>query len=345
MLETRPRERLPGLDILRGLAAASVLAFHYTTQFGFNFGHPAAPWFLVPWGQRGVHVFFVISGFAIQLSLESTNTAREFLLSRLVRLYPTFWAAVALTFTIVEVFGLPLPKPSPLGAIVNLSMIPESLGVRAVDGVYWTLERELRFYGLVFLMLALGLRRYTVHALLVSVALLAVDSTFHAIPHFIADLLNLQYAHLFACGAVLARFRHVAWWKTAGLLALCLGASGPKVAVSPFDSACVVALVWLATRQFANQNLRSLIFLRPLLFLGGISYPLYLVHQHIGYVVMRGVYARGAPPGVAIVSACAVALAIATALHLLVEKPCLSLVRRIRSKPTGAGPQTSALPA
>jgi peptidoglycan/LPS O-acetylase OafA/YrhL len=340
MLETpRPRERLPGLDILRGLAAVSVLAFHYTTQFGVNFGHPATPWFLVPWGQRGVHVFFVISGFAILLSLESTNTAREFLLSRLIRLYPTFWAAVALTFTIVEVFGLPLPKPSPLGAVVNLSMIPYSLGVRAMDGVYWTLERELRFYGLVFLMLVFGLRRYTVHALLVSVALLAVDSSFHVVPHVVADLLNVEYAHLFACGAVLARFRHVAWWKTAGLIALCLAASGPNVVVSPFEGACVVALVWLAARPFANVSVR------PLLFLGEISYPLYLVHQHIGYVVMRAVYARGAPPSVAIASACSVALAIATALHFLIEKPCLSLVRRIRSKPTSPAPQTSALPA
>jgi peptidoglycan/LPS O-acetylase OafA/YrhL len=71
------RERIPELDVLRGLAAAAVLAFHYTTRFGIVFGHPTAPWF-VPWGEHGVEVFFVISGFAIELSLESTNSARDF---------------------------------------------------------------------------------------------------------------------------------------------------------------------------------------------------------------------------------------------------------------------------
>jgi len=340
MLDTsRPRERLPGLDILRGLAAVSVLAFHFTTRFGAIFGHPTPLWLLVPWGERGVDVFFVISGFAIQLSLESTNKAKDFLVSRALRLYPTFWAAVALTFTVVGVFGLPARVTSPFEALVNLTMIPESLGARTVDFVYWTLERELRFYGLMLLFLALGLRRYTVHALLVIVAVLAVDSTSHAIPHFVSDLLNAGYAHLFACGAVLASFRHVPSWKTAGLLALCLGASSPITAVSHAAGASAVALVWLATRPFVD--LRA----RPLLFLGKISYPLYLVHQYIGYVVMRALYARGAPPSVAIASACAIALANATALHFLVEKPCLELMRRIRRKPTAPTQQTSALPA
>jgi peptidoglycan/LPS O-acetylase OafA/YrhL len=340
MLDTsRQRERLPGLDVLRGLAAVSVLAFHFTTRFGAIFGHPAPLWLLVPWGERGVDVFFVISGFAIQLSLESTNTAKDFLVSRAIRLYPTFWAALALTFTVVTVFGLPERVTSPLDALANLSMIPESLGARAVDAVYWTLERELRFYGLMLLMLALGLRRYTVHALLVIVAVLAADSTSHMIPHFIRDLLNAGYAHLFACGAVLASFRNASSWKTAGLLALCIGASGPIAVVSHAASARAAALVWLASRPFAGVHVR------PLLFLGRISYPLYLVHQYIGYVVMRALYARGAPPTVAIASACAVALANATALHFLVEKPCLELMRRMRAKATAPTPQTSALPA
>jgi len=180
-----------------------------------------------------------------------------------------------------------------------------------------------------------------VHVLLVAVAILAADSTSHAIPRFVADLLNAEYVHLFACGAILARFRHVAWWKTFGLLALCLGASSPIAAVSFHYTAVAVALVWLATRPFVGGPRR----MRPLLFLGKISYPLYLVHQYIGYVLMRALYARGAPPGVAIASACAVALLNATALHFLIERPCLDLIRRLRRMPTAPTPQTSALPA
>src|SRR5262245_50490010 len=128
MPDVPPRDRVPGLDALRGLAAVAVLAFHFTTRFGIVFGHPTALWFQVPWGVRGVEVFFVISGFAIELSLDSTRSARDFLVSRALRLYPTFWAALAVTCTVVGVFGLPERVASPRDALLNLSMIPGSLG-------------------------------------------------------------------------------------------------------------------------------------------------------------------------------------------------------------------------
>src|SRR4029078_8054933 len=90
----RPRERLPGLDVLRRLAAVSMMSFLSTRRFGAIFGHPAPLWLQIPWGQRGVEVFFVISGFAIELSIESTSRARDFLFLRALRLYPSFWAEV-----------------------------------------------------------------------------------------------------------------------------------------------------------------------------------------------------------------------------------------------------------
>src|ERR1041384_3563122 len=226
MLDTpRPRERIPGLDVLRGLAAGAVLAFHYPTRFGIVFGHPTAPWCSVPWGEHGVEVFFVVSGFAIELSLETNRTARDFLVSRALRLYPTFWAALAVTFTVVSVFGLPERAVSPRDALLNSSMIPASLGAHAVDAVYWTLERELRFYGLVLLLLVLGLGRYTVIALLVTVAVQTVGVVSHAVPHWISDISNAHWAHLFACGALLARLRRSPRWTTFGLLAMCLVSS------------------------------------------------------------------------------------------------------------------------
>jgi peptidoglycan/LPS O-acetylase OafA/YrhL len=328
MLDTpRPRERIWGLDILRGLAAVAVLAFHYTTRFGIVFGHPAAPPFSVPWGEHGVEVFFVISGFAIELSLESRRTAGDFLMSRALRLYPTFWAALAVTFTVVGVFGLPERVATSRDAVLNVSMIPASLGAQAVDAVYWTLERELRFYGLVLLLLSFGLRWYSVHALLVTVAVQTVGAVSHSVPHWISDVLNANWAHLFACGALLARLHRSPRWTTFGFLAACL-LSSRLIGRVPFAHATVaVALVWIATRPFGAA------WMRPLIFLGKISYPLYLSHQYVGYVVMRALYGRGAPPSVAIASACAVGLAIATALHFLVERRCVELLRRPLARP------------
>jgi peptidoglycan/LPS O-acetylase OafA/YrhL len=336
---TSPRERLPGLDVLRGLAAVAVLAFHFTTRYGDIFGHPLRPAFLVPWGQQGVEVFFVVSGFAIELSLDSSGSARDFLVSRALRLYPTFWAALVVTLTVVGVFGLPDRGVSLRSALLNFTMIPLSLGGQVADAVYWTLERELRFYGLVLLLLSLGLRRYTVHALLATVALQTFGATQSSLPHWLADVTNAGWTHLFAAGMLLARARRSASLGNYALVALCL-LSSLALGKKPLTYACVsVGLVWLATRP----SVRGVMTAAPA-FLGRISYPLYLVHQYVGYVVMRALYARGASPGVAVGAACAVALALAIALHFLVEQRCLEVLRRWRRQPRTSF-QARAVPA
>jgi peptidoglycan/LPS O-acetylase OafA/YrhL len=98
-----------------------------------------------------------------------------------------------------------------------------------------------------------------------------------------------------------------------------------------------VALVWLVTRP----SVRGPLTVVPA-FLGRISYPLYLVHQYVGYVVMRALYARGASPGLAIACACAVGLALAVALHFLVEKRSLDALRRARGRLAPGLGQSSA---
>ncbi|HVU04413.1 MAG TPA: acyltransferase [Polyangiaceae bacterium] len=315
--------RLPGLDVLRGLCALAVVFFHFTTRFQMIWGHPSSPPFLVPWGQRGVEVFFVVSGFAIELSLASHPTPRDFVEARAVRLFPTFWAALAVTFAVVSVFGLPDRGISGKDALLNLTMIAGTLGVPAADAVYWTLERELRFYALVLVLLAFGRRELTVHALFATVALEALGTRF-AIPHALRDLANDGFSHLFAAGAVLARTRRGSpRWTALGVVPCLLGAR--LLGSTQFVWATVaVALVWLATRPMGDRAFR------PLVFLGRISYPLYLVHQYVGYVAMRALYARDASPVTAIAVASALGVSVATVLHFTVERPSLELVRRRR---------------
>src|SRR6185503_7942982 len=114
--------------------------------------------------------------------------------------------------------------------------------------------------------------------------------------------------------------------KALVLLALCL-LSSRALGLPQFQYAAgATALVWLSTRPLVGGA-----YLRPLIFLGKISYPLYLVHQYVGYVVMRGLYAQGLSPGAAIALATAVAIVAATALHLAVERPSLELLRRRRT--------------
>ena len=74
--------RVVELDALRGLAALAVVAFHYTTHYGNEVGHLGDMPVSFDFGNYGVELFFLISGFVIFMTLERTRTAMDFVVSR-----------------------------------------------------------------------------------------------------------------------------------------------------------------------------------------------------------------------------------------------------------------------
>jgi peptidoglycan/LPS O-acetylase OafA/YrhL len=97
----------PELNALRGFAAFAVMLFHYTSRYGQLYGYNDLLPFHMSWGQYGVQLFFLISGFVIFMTLGRTRQPINFVVGRFSRLYPTYWAGVIATFTIVAVMGLP----------------------------------------------------------------------------------------------------------------------------------------------------------------------------------------------------------------------------------------------
>jgi peptidoglycan/LPS O-acetylase OafA/YrhL len=68
---------------------------------------------------------------------------------------------------------------------------------------------------------------------------------------------------------------------------------------------------------------------RPLVWLGAISYSLYLTHQNIGYVLIRNLESQGIGPMTAIAIASAVALCLGGCLHRWIERPSMQLFRKV----------------
>src|SRR3954454_2537178 len=99
--------RFQELDVLRGLAALAVVLFHYLTRYDQIYTPRGDVPFGFPFGTSGVELFFVISGFVIFMTLARCASASDFLISRFSRLYPTYWAAVLLTWIIGSMWPLP----------------------------------------------------------------------------------------------------------------------------------------------------------------------------------------------------------------------------------------------
>ena len=291
-----------------------------------------------PAGHFGVDLFFMLSGFVILMTLERTTGWLKFAWGRFSRLYPAYWAAAALTFVVVTVCGLPGQEVSPTDAVVNLTMIQALLGSPHIDGAYWSLQAELIFYVNMLVLYQLGAfrRPNRTVALWVGLAIvcrLAEAYCQTALPALagmlskVITIASLKFIPLFGIGILLFASRKEAriGFASPAVLALCL------LTLARFDGWVPAAIdTGLACVLMLAVNGRLILLTsRPLVFLGAISYTLYLVHQNIGYVIIRSLEHAGLHPVAAICVALTIALLLATALHRAIEKPSMNALRHV----------------
>ncbi|WEH33346.1 acyltransferase [Streptomyces sp. AM 4-1-1] len=341
--------RLYALDGLRVLAALAVLAFHFTgidKATGVNWGEN--PRELFPWlfpftqyGSYGVQLFFIISGFVICLSAWG-RTPGQFVRARFMRLFPAYWFSVVLA---VLVYRL-LPDgvrdaPSFSVALTNLTMFQVPLKAPNVVGAYWTLWLELCFYlvFLVVLMKEISFQRVYVFCwswLILSA--LAQQDTGLPLLGTIAPALNTA---LFVAGiAMYLMYRFGPDLK----LWLLLGASwlvmqsdlvehGDRLRDeegfhrSPYIALALVTVFYLLVLAVALHKLDRVRW-RVLSSAGALVYPLYLVHEELGWALIRELYGPLGPwPTLAVTVAVLVLLS--WLVHRFVERPS---VRWLRTK-------------
>lgn len=347
--------RLRALDGLRLIAALMVAAYHY----GGRGGEVAKAWGGSPrhqfptlstwfaYGCLGVQVFFVISGFVICMSGWG-RPLRSFFASRASRLLPSYWAAIII---VTAVFSLPVvayKAVAPSDALVNLTMLQQPLGVDRVLGVCWTLWAELRFYALFALFIVLpGANRQRVILFCAGWTLAAAIAQAANEP-----LLNIvlmpEYANLFIGGVglyLVHRNRRDAYaWGIVGVSWL-IGqhyavknlwhAPNPDffsyrttwgivlVVTFGFVAVAVIALGWL---NWANW--------RWLTIAGALTYPFYLVHEHLGWVAIKAYHQDlGIPSYGTFLLTIATMLLLAYALNRLVEDTLGPRMRSLLNKP------------
>ena len=123
------RTRLEALDFLRFFAAASVLFYHYYFIGPLQGAWPRTQFVdAAHWGELGVDLFFVISGFVITLTSEG-RSAQAFLAARATRLFPAFVACSAITATMAIMLpGISANNIIPRW-IATLTYFPQFFGV------------------------------------------------------------------------------------------------------------------------------------------------------------------------------------------------------------------------
>ena len=294
-------------------------------------------------GRFGVALFFLISGFVVPFSIGGDHPLAHFAVSRIFRLYPACWLALAVLATMA---CLALEPPSIATMLANMTMAPNLFGQRWLSPIYWTLFIELAFYVLVALLFALGTLRNVAVLSVLSLALIAgtvlpVQLRSHGVANLPVQYIGIHLSLLFL--GLLLRLWLVERIRGAGFSVLALGMAQLVAVLSisdfslargdnfimegraPILTAYALALVVFPVAVRFGYP-RSLLLAR----IGLISYSMYLFHWIVNVAVYRFLPLTGQISDIAVMSVCvALTLVVSLLVYRTVERPMILFGRTI----------------
>jgi peptidoglycan/LPS O-acetylase OafA/YrhL len=310
-------QRLQTLDVFRGVAATMVLIYHLIPNFYV--------------GQFGVQLFFIVSGFVIYLTIDKSKSPKEFLLKRFVRLYPTYWVCITITTLVLIFLKQNQWIPTVKQFLVNFSMCQELVNVDSIDRVYWSLLPELFFYGLIFVVMLTKQKENYLYWGSIWMLVIILNQLFNIESKFLfIKILNIRHGQLFFSGILFYKLYqgkdtaiHYLLIFSCFILSLFIYCKMYNV----FYAIPAVTFAFVLFTLFVKKQLQFLSGIKPLLFLGSISYPLYLLHQRIGVAIMENI---PGPLAVKFSIAFAIALILAWLVHTYIEKKSSLLLNFIK---------------
>ena len=356
--------RITYLDSVRGLAALSVVVYHFigwkwseTLQFKLAS--------MVFNGSDAVSLFFVLSGLVLswkyfqpneQLPITGTHY-KEYVVNRMVRLYLPFVVAIIVIYyflnhrheDIVQVIGQFFTNQT--------HWMEEALLIRGKHDMYgpgWTLEVELAAsLMLPFLVLLLRHSRQLFFMLMALYIVLGPPIVMNQLFHFMLGMTLTYFFPLIARYDLRTsrfyRFRYLVYLLAFGLFSIRhitrifpLGELGTYwlnlLRIDLFFFTGIGAFIILAY-IINSPRLQRWLAVRPLLFLGRISYSLYLVHWFFVDQVMKklDIYLPGSPHQrltilAALLATIGASILTATVFNILVERPAIRLGKRLSAR-------------
>ena len=300
-MSTAPSKRLDYIDLLRVIALGAVIAFHYlysAVARGRTPNVTESP--IMGWAQYGylgVELFFMITGF-VMLSSTKGITAGTFLKKRFLRLYPMYWMALILIFSVSQ-FGI-WQRPGLVAEnfYYSLTMAPKEFSHEWLDPAHWFLARLLQFYLFILIVLALRLGKY-LPSIFPWWALIGLAWNTFGFEQFGIWYLNGFFA-LIAGGAIISSIRESGFNKIriAGLISSYVWALSSRIDLVPWldknrgpgNSALaigsVITAMYLLMLLTLSRGVAKL-HLRGIGTAGAVTYPLYLIHDRLGGLAIR----------------------------------------------------------
>ncbi|WP_413531731.1 acyltransferase family protein [Empedobacter brevis] len=302
--------RIKVFDAIRVLAIIMVFMHHFYSSSNFpELGH------LTYFGFLGVPLFFMISGFVINLTLERTDNFKTYLKNRFIRLSPAMIICSTLTFVFFAFFytgeGYNNSKNVWNYLIANTFIDPHVFNLYSgeikyyyLDNAYWSLWVEVCFYIIIGALYFLNKKKYLLYFVLICMIMMPLQIIFYshtARPYLLNYFSESQLNYYKLIARCLVLFSECIWFII-GMLLLKLHQTRNKkylyfimfsLGLCFFKERSIevfifVFFLFLFIIVFIYKPERLKFLEQPILLkIGTASYCMYLIHYHLGTVLIK----------------------------------------------------------
>ncbi|MGY8633879.1 acyltransferase [Bradyrhizobium sp. 14AA] len=325
-------ERSVGIDCLRAIAIIWVLLYHFVPMQVFNRG------------TFGVLLFFIISGYCIAFSVDSSKTAWHFYAKRVGRLVPALIVCGFLT-TLFKHLAPDLVEHGREAPWLHYAYTPFALATLNVlqknyappDWAYWSLMIEFQFYFFCCMMMALGQKQRLIMMLCAITVFrtLTTSTDYYTSNDFFPFFIAGMSVAAIVKGRTKEAVAGLAVAASVELYHLVFHYRQPSVPIEMYRSVLLwvgTAAVYLAARY---DHLLPRWF-GVFAFVGLISYPLYLIHQDVGNMILQWAHiGRDSTPDLLVRAFVLPSFlgGIAWLVYALVEKPTIKPLTAFLANP------------
>lgn len=325
-------------DFIRFLAAVLVIESHATQLTGIGVSYTKLFTHSVSLGNLCVDVFFMVSGYLILSSYLRLSNLKQYLISRILRIYPALIVAVLITALIIVPFftstsltnyysdpttwryllNAIMPFHEMIDGINGFNTGTNNIYASMVNGALWTIGWEVKCYLLIIILAMSKLLRYKFIILAISMSLIIKYN-------FDGDVDACRFYGFFMLGMGFYLFREQIIFNHKLTLAISI----ISLITASYFNTCFL-IVWAISGGYLlfsfafNNNIKLNNFGK----FGDFSYGIYLygfVIQQILIVLNHGKMDNV----VNFIIAFPIAILCGVLSYKFIEKPCMNLKRKL----------------
>ncbi len=285
------------IEGLRGGCAILLVIYHMTVMYSKYYLNSQIPnvLFINQWGEIFSSVFLVISSYFLYNPSSLKFDLIGYFKKKIIRLWPMYFCCISITFIVTRFIELPGRTGNMRDYFFNATMINGYLGTLYIDGAHWYLTTLLSAIVIMGILrkleaddIPISYAIWMFLFMVIKILSLFVSERINYILFVLGRIICAPYAGVICVGIGFHKLLNDIKNKKKLYNAFAIITFGVAVSILTLSLGRFIGIILgIVLMLICIYDSGSILGCKVFVYFGSISYPLYLIHQNIGYIIQN----------------------------------------------------------